>query len=127
MCDELLAPPCTSSPSGKKWGELGSLVPLLVGMINFQYPARYMPKAARVLAALKRDGWTETRQGMWWSRRSTRLLGVPPPWRDPEAQVGDGLAVAGEAKFRIPGDVGGCVERNLDPTFWHAATVRTPV
>src|SRR5664280_581799 len=34
-----------------------------------QYPVRDMPKAARVLAALQRDGWTETRR-----RGSHRVL-----------------------------------------------------
>ncbi|MGH3801883.1 MAG: type II toxin-antitoxin system HicA family toxin [Pseudonocardiaceae bacterium] len=37
--------------------------------VPFLYPACHMPKAARVLAALKRDGWTETRR-----RGSHRVL-----------------------------------------------------
>jgi predicted RNA binding protein YcfA (HicA-like mRNA interferase family) len=53
----------------RKWGDLGSLVPATSRNDHLQYPARYMPKAARVLAALKRDGWTETRR-----RGSHRVL-----------------------------------------------------
>lgn len=40
---------------------------------HLQYPARHMSKAARVLAALKRDGWTETSP-----RRGDDLLELSP-------------------------------------------------
>lgn len=64
-----------------------------------QYPARHMPKAARVLAALKRDGWTETRR-----RGSHRVL-----VKDDRQRVWayhEGVDLGGPAMARITKDYG---------------------
>ena len=66
---------------------------------HLQYPAGYMPKAARVLAALKRDGWTETRR-----RGSHRVL-----LKDDRQRVWayyEGVDLGGPAMARIAKDYG---------------------
>jgi predicted RNA binding protein YcfA (HicA-like mRNA interferase family) len=58
-----------------------------------------MPKAARVLAALKRDGWTETRR-----RESHRIL-----VKDDRQRIGayhEGVDLGGTAMARIAKDYG---------------------
>jgi predicted RNA binding protein YcfA (HicA-like mRNA interferase family) len=83
----------------RKWGDIGSLVPATSRNDHLQYPARYMPKAARVLAALKRDGWTETRR-----RGSHRVL-----VKDDRQRVWayhEGVDLGGPAMARIAKDYG---------------------
>ncbi len=73
--------------------------PLRAGMITFSTLARHMPKAARVLAALKRDGWTETRR-----RGSHRVL-----VKDDRQRVWayhEGVDLGGPAMARIAKDYG---------------------
>jgi predicted RNA binding protein YcfA (HicA-like mRNA interferase family) len=50
-----------TAPLGNR-GEPVSLLTATRQDDHIRYPSRHMPKAARVLAALKRDGWTETRR-----------------------------------------------------------------
>jgi len=64
-----------------------------------QYPVRDMPKAARVLAALQRDGWTETRR-----RGSHRVL-----VKDDRRRVWayhEGVDLGGPAMARVAKDYG---------------------
>jgi predicted RNA binding protein YcfA (HicA-like mRNA interferase family) len=66
---------------------------------HVQYPSRHMPKAARVLAALKRDGWTETRR-----RGSHRVL-----VKDDRQRIWayhEGVDLGGPAMARIAKDYG---------------------
>jgi hypothetical protein len=55
---------CRKSRSGR--GDLPNVVIVSVEFLRptdrIELACRVMPKAARVLAALKRDGWTETRR-----------------------------------------------------------------
>jgi predicted RNA binding protein YcfA (HicA-like mRNA interferase family) len=66
---------------------------------HMQYPSRHMPKAARVLAALKRDGWTQTRR-----RGSHRVL-----VKDDRQRIWayhEGVDLGGPAMARIAKDYG---------------------
>jgi predicted RNA binding protein YcfA (HicA-like mRNA interferase family) len=66
---------------------------------HVRYPCRHMPKAARVLAALKRDGWTETRR-----RGSHRVL-----VKDDRQRIWayhEGVDLGGPAMARIAKDYG---------------------
>ena len=66
---------------------------------RLQYPYRHMPKAARVLAALKRDGWAETRR-----RGSHRVLA-----KDDRQRIWayhEGVDLGGPAMARIAKDYG---------------------
>jgi predicted RNA binding protein YcfA (HicA-like mRNA interferase family) len=73
--------------------------PLPAGMITVSILTRHMPKAARVLAALKRDGWTETRR-----RGSHRVL-----VKDDHQRIWayhEGVDLGGPAMARIAKDYG---------------------
>ncbi len=80
-------------------GEPASLATATRRNDHVQYPFRHMPKAARVLAALKRDGWTETRR-----RGSHRVL-----VKDDRQRIWayhEGVDLGGPAMARIAKDYG---------------------